>query len=237
MRHYEAIIFDMDGVIVDSEPLHERAFCEVFLEMGYGEDHGMEFTRYLGRSDRALWLDFIDRHHPAQSLEELLAWKQNRLIEIVRREQPIFPAVPELLVRLEPHYHLALASGSNHAVIDAVLEMKQLRRFFPVIVSVQDVGRGKPAPDVFLLAAERLAVAPECCCVIEDSPAGVAAALAAGMEVIAITNTLPRETLSRATAVVDDYESVERLLLPSANGEPPRIASTVPKVLTSERIS
>jgi HAD superfamily hydrolase (TIGR01509 family) len=210
-----AVIFDMDGVIVDSEPRHERAFREVFHEMGYGETHGMDFTAYYGRSDRALWLDFVSKHQPAQPLEELVAWKQGRFLEILRRDEPIFAALPELLAKLARRYRLAVASGSYHPVIDEVLAMKNLRRFFPVVVSVQDVGRGKPAPDVFLRTAELLGVPPAECCVIEDAQAGVEAALAAGMEVIAITNTLPADRLARATHVVDNYHQIEELLLNS----------------------
>lgn len=221
MKQFAAIIFDMDGVIVDSEPWHERAFLEVFDELGYGDRHGIHFASYIGRSDRVLWQDFVARHRPPQPIEQLLAAKQNRLIEILRREQPIFEGLPDLLARLAPRYALAIASGSNHPVIDEVLAMKQLRRFFPVVVSTQDVARTKPAPDVFLHAAKLLRVEPAECCVIEDSAAGVTAARAAGMDVIAITNSLPREQLAEATRVVDTYEEIERLLLPAAPTEAP----------------
>ena len=90
--------------------------------------------------------------------------------------------------------------------------MKSLRQFFPIVVSVQDVMHGKPAPDIFLRAAQLLGVAPGTCCVIEDSAAGVTAARAAGMTAIAITNTLPAEKLTHANHVVRTYEEIERLL-------------------------
>lgn len=214
MKRYDAIIFDMDGVIVDSEPWHERAFREIFHELGYGERHGMDFRAYLGRSDRALWLDFIEKHQPPQPLEALLAAKQNRLIQLLRREQPIFPGLPELVEALAARYLLAVASGSNHPVIDEVLAMRQLRRFFSVVASTQDVGKSKPAPDVFLHAARLLGVPPAGCCVIEDSAAGVTAARAAGMDVIALTHSLPREQLAGATHLVDTFAEIQRLLLP-----------------------
>lgn len=210
--NFSAVIFDMDGVIIDSEPRHQRAFLEVFAQMGYGQTHGIQFERYLGRSDRAVWVDFIAQHKPKWTLDELIAWKQNHLIEIIRREQPIFNGLPELLAKLAPRYRLAVASGSVHPVIDEVLAMRGLRAFFPVVVSVQDVAHGKPAPDVFLRAAERLGVAPAACCVIEDSAAGVTAARAAGMTAIAITNTLPAEKLTQAQYLVRTYEEIGRLL-------------------------
>jgi HAD superfamily hydrolase (TIGR01509 family) len=213
MRPYSAVIFDMDGVIVDSEPRHEQTFRDLFHELGYGDRHGIHFPDYYGRSDRALWDDFIARHRPPQSLEELTELKQGRFLANIRATQPIFPGVPELVAKLAPVTKLAVASGSLHIVIDTVLGMRDLKRFFPVVVSVQDVARPKPAPDIFLRAAEQLSVPARECVVIEDSAAGVAAARAANMRVIAITNTLPAEKLCDADAVVSNYAEVERLLL------------------------
>ena len=212
LKPFKAVIFDMDGVIVDSEPRHERAFHEVWEALGYRDRHGINFQDYYGRSDRALWLDFIDKHQPPQTLEELTAWKQNRLIEILRAEQPIFDGLPEVVEQCAARWPIAVASGSLHVVIDEVLAMKNLRQHFSAIVSVQDVAHGKPAPDVFFRAAELLGTKPADCIVLEDSAAGVTAANAAGMQVIAITNTLPRERLSHATAVVQTYEEIERLM-------------------------
>jgi HAD superfamily hydrolase (TIGR01509 family) len=209
---FSAVIFDMDGVIVDSEPRHERAFLDVFEQMGYGQTHGVHFEQYIGRSDRAVWVDFIARHQPKQSIEELTAWKQNHVIEILRREQPIFEGLPELVAQLAASHRLAVASGSVHLVIDEVLAMKSLRRHFPIVVSVQDVAHGKPAPDIFLRAAVLLGVEPAACCVIEDSAAGVTAARAAGMTAIAITNTLSAEKLAHAHHVLRTYGEIGRLL-------------------------
>jgi HAD superfamily hydrolase (TIGR01509 family) len=174
----------------------------------------MDFASYYGRTDVELWKDFIAKHHPPQTFEQLLAWKQRCLIELLHKRQPIFPDVVSLLEKLEPHYSLAVASGSNHAVINEVLSMRHLCRFFPIVVSVQDVPRGKPAPDVFLRTAGLLQVRPHDCCVIEDSIAGIEASLAAKMKVIAITNTLPKEKLSRATHIVSSYDQIESILLP-----------------------
>jgi len=216
MKTFSAVIFDMDGVIVNSEPLHERAFNDVMSQLGYGDDHGMVVAQYIGRSDVDLWADFVARHRPVQSVEELLDLKRRRLSELMRQAEPIFDGLPELVVKLAAHGPLALASGSEGPFIEAVLGLKDLRRFFPVVVNATDVERGKPAPDIFLLAARLLGVAPAECWVIEDSKPGIAAALAAGMRVVAITNTYPAEELRQATCVAQSYEDVERLLLGSA---------------------
>ena len=212
MHSFGAVIFDMDGVIVDSEPRHERAFHDVVRELGYGENHGIRFADYVGRSDFELWRDFVARHKPPQPLSELLARKRTRVIEVMRREQPIFPGVPELVEELAARCPLAVASGSEPAVIEAVLALRGLRRFFSAVVSAADVRHGKPAPDIFLRAAELLGVAAADCWVIEDSKPGVAAARAAGMRVIAITNTHPTDEVRDATHVVRTYEEIRRLL-------------------------
>jgi HAD superfamily hydrolase (TIGR01509 family) len=212
MKKFKAVIFDMDGVIVDSEPRHIRAFQEVFRQMGCGETHGMDFAAYYGRSDRALWVDFVERHRPKQSFDELVAWKQRVFLEMIQRERPIFPEIPALIEKLAGLYPLGLASGSVHAVIEQVLALGNLRRFFQTVVSTQDVAQGKPAPDVFLRAAELLKVPSGDCCVLEDTVAGIEAALAAGMKVIAITNTLARDNLVRANRVVASYAEIDQLL-------------------------
>jgi len=213
MRQVQAIIFDMDGVIVDSEPRHERAFLEVVRELGYGDKLDMRVADYIGRSDQELWVDFVARHKPAEPLEELLARKRQRVVEIIRREQPVFDGLPELVEKLSARYALALASGSERLVVDEVLKLKHLGSFFPVVVAGSDVRSGKPAPDIFLRAAELLKVPRQSCCVVEDSKPGVAAGLAAGMQVIAITNTHPAKELRHATYVVQTYDEIERHLL------------------------
>src|SRR4051812_32357246 len=111
MKQYSAIIFDMDGVIIDSEPLHERAYREVFAEMGYGETHGIDFDDYIGTTDRVLIQDFIAKHKPACTVEQLSDRKRDRFLEIMREAEPIFEDLPELVERLAARYPLAVASG------------------------------------------------------------------------------------------------------------------------------
>jgi HAD superfamily hydrolase (TIGR01509 family) len=209
----KAVIFDMDGVIVDSEPRHEQAFLETVTELGYADKHGLRFADYLGRSDHVLWVDFINKHNPPHSLKELLAMKRERVAEILRREQPLFDGLFELVERLAAKIPLALASGSERLIVDEVLKLRDLRRFFAATVSASEITHGKPAPDIFLKAARLLGVEPPGCWVIEDSKPGVAAALAADMRVIAITNTHPAEELANATHVVATYAEIERILL------------------------
>ena len=213
MKAIQAVLFDMDGVIVDSEPHHERAFLDVFEEIGYGRTHGIRFTDFIGRSDLTVWQEFVGRHNPPFELDHLIALKQQRVPDLMNAAEPIFEGLPDLVRHLAARFPLAVASGSVHPVIEAVLAMKGLRPFFSTVVSYTDVPRGKPAPDIFLRAAELLAVAPAHCCVIEDSKPGVAAGLAAGMRVIAITNTYPAAELKGAHHIVKTYEEIGRQLM------------------------
>ena len=214
MNPVAAIIFDMDGVIVDSEPLHKRAFLEVFDELGLRDAHGLDFTAYYGRSDEAVWHDFLALHQPAVTRDQLLIRKRERFLRLLRAEEPLFDGLLELLDPLHARYPLAIASGSGHPVIDGVLALRGLRRYFQAVVSAQDVPAEKPAPDVFLRAAQLLGISPDCCCVIEDSAAGVEGARLAGMTVIGITNSLPADRLRAAHHVVSSYPEILHLLLP-----------------------
>src|SRR5262245_17198665 len=228
-----AVIFDMDGVLVDSEPRHERAYLEVATAIGYGDNHGLRFADYIGRSDKELWVDFVRRNHPSQSLEELLAMKRSKVIEIIHREQPLFPGVPELVGKVAGLCPLALASGSERLVVEAVLSLNDLRRHFSAVVSGSDVTRGKPAPDIFLRASELLKGLPAECWVIEESKPAIAAAHAAGMRVIAIANTYPPVELEKADHVVTNYEEIDRLLtqMPSRTARH-SVASVVARPMT-----
>lgn len=207
-----AIIFDMDGVIVDSEPLHAQALVDTLAGLGIHHPPRFLLEDYAGRGDRDLWRDFIARHQPAQTLEELLRLKSDRVVELVRARQPFFPGLPKLIRALARRWPLGLASGSDRPVIDAVLELEGLRDEFRVVVSSNEVKEGKPKPDVFLLTARRLGSAPADCVVVEDSKPGVAAALAAGMRVLAVANTHPAKELAHATWTVATSEEMGQLL-------------------------
>jgi len=198
---------------VDSEPQHERAFLEVMRALGYADAHGLRFSDYVGRSDRQLWVDFVAKNQPRQAVEELAAMKRAYLLELIRREQRHFAGLPALMAKLAGRYPMALASGSERTIVEEVLRVGNLAQFFAAVVTDTEVPRGKPAPDIFLRAAQLLGVAPEKCCVIEDSKPGVAAGLAAGMQVIAITNTHPAAELRAATRVAQSYEEIGRLLI------------------------
>ena len=200
----------MDGVIVDSEPLHEQSFLEVWDELGYGENHGIHFPDFYGRSDRVVWEAFIEKHNQTAAIEELIGLREERLIRMLRKQEPLFDGVTDLIQRLAKRYPLGLASGSIHRVIDEVLAIQNLRSYFMDITSSEDVSVPKPSPEIFLLSAKRLGVLPEKCCVIEDTVNGIKAAKAAGMTAVAITNTFDASSLFHAGAdtVCSNYSAI-----------------------------
>jgi len=208
----EAVIFDMDGVVVDSEPHHQRVFEEICRYAGVDGKLGPSFADYVGRSDVEFWTAFVKHHKIPLTIEQIQTMKRERIIECFRRERPFYPGLTHLLKRTALTYRLALASGSDRPLVNAVLEIGNLSKFFEVCVTSSEVPAGKPRPDIFLKTAALLKVEPADCWVIEDSKPGVAAGLAAGMRVIAITNTHAASQLSDATHVVGSCAEIERIL-------------------------
>jgi len=200
----------MDGVIVDSEPLHEQSFLKVFQNLGYGNNHGIHFPDFYGTSDRTVWKAFINKHNPKININNLMLLRERHLIELLRNKNPIFNGVLPLIQSLTPYYPIGLASGSIHRIIDEVLKMDNLKQYFQCIISSEDVSMPKPSPEIFLLAAKKLNIEAKYCCVIEDTINGIKAGKAAGMKVIAITNTFSIEQLmqSGADLVCQSYSEI-----------------------------
>jgi HAD superfamily hydrolase (TIGR01509 family) len=177
----EVVIFDMDGVLVDSEPFGFEALRRVMARygLGYSEEENAEF---LGRTTLES-CRILKARHALPDAAEILAdfYIEGMLAQIAAGPIPM-PGVPDVLERVRAGgYRLALASSAEVRVIQANLTALALGSLFEAVVSGTQVARGKPAPDVFLAAAARLAVAPDRCLVIEDSRNGLLAAKAAGM--------------------------------------------------------
>jgi HAD superfamily hydrolase (TIGR01509 family) len=202
----EAVVFDLDGVIVDSEHVWDEAREGLARERG-GRWHEGAQRDMMGMSS-VEWSQYMhDVIGLADPPEEISAEVVRRLEAIYRKELPLVPGAREAVERLAAVWPLALASSSNRPLIDLVLELSGLAPHFQVTVSSEEVPRGKPAPDVYLEAARRLGVEPERCAAIEDSESGIRAAKAAGMRVIAIPN--PRyppdeHALALADVVLDE---------------------------------
>jgi HAD superfamily hydrolase (TIGR01509 family) len=213
MKRFSAVIFDMDGVIVDSEPLHQKAFETLFEELGKKHDHGIVFHEYYGRSDKVLLKDFIEKHKVPFELEDLTQRKLKYFVRYLRERRPVFKELHSLVPELARTYKLAVASSNFRHVIDVVMEISGLRPHFNVIVGYEDIRFTKPDPEIYFTAAKRLGIRPSQCCVIEDATLGVQAAKMAGMTCIGLTTSLPAEKLSRADWIAKNYDDVRKLLL------------------------
>ena len=177
----DAVIFDMDGVLVDSEPFGFEALRRVMARYGlpYREEENAEF---LGRTTLDSCHILRARHGLRESAETLADWYIEGMLEQIGQGPIPMVGVPEVLKTIRAAgYRMALASSAEVRVIDANLTALGLRPLFDAVVSATQVARGKPAPDVFLAAAERLGVRPAACLVVEDSRNGLLAAKAAGM--------------------------------------------------------
>lgn len=183
----EAVIFDLDGVILDSEELWDEVRENLARERE-GQWHEGAQPDMMGMSSREWSVYMHERIGLPEPPEEINAEVVRRMLERYRRELPLIPGAVEAVECLGARWPLGLASSSNRELIDAALEASDLARHFRVTVSSEEVARGKPAPDVYLEAARRLAVAPESCAAVEDSHNGIRSAKAAGMRTIAIPN-------------------------------------------------
>lgn len=183
----EAVVFDLDGVIVDSEHVWDEVRQDLAEERG-GRWHDEASRDMMGMSSPE-WSRYM---HDVIGLEEppdeINAEVVRRLEAVYRENLPLIPGAVPAVERLAERWPLGLASSSNRGVIDFVLEVSGLARVFRVTVSSEEVPRGKPAPDVYLEAARRLGVAPERCAAVEDSENGIRSAKSAGMRVLAIPN-------------------------------------------------
>ena len=206
----DAVVFDLDGIIIDSEHVWDDARQALAGERG-GRWHDQASRDMMGMSS-VEWSRYMhDVIGLEETPEEINAEVVRRLEAIYREQVPLIPGAVEAVEALAARWPLGLASSSNRELIDFVLEVSGLDRLFRATVSSEEVPRGKPAPDVYLEAARRLRASPERCVGIEDSENGILSARAAGMRVIAIPNPQypPAEhALAEADVVLDSIAAL-----------------------------
>jgi HAD superfamily hydrolase (TIGR01509 family) len=210
-----AVIFDLDGVLIDSESVWNAARAELVTQHG-GRWRPDAQRAMMGMSSLEWSAYMHDTLGVAMPAEEISAAVVGRLRRLYREHLPLIPSARETVVRLARVRPLALASSANRAIIDLVLELAAMNTWFAVTVSSEEVPRGKPAPDVYLEAARRIDVPPERCAAVEDSSNGLRSAAAAGMTVIAVPNReFPPagEALALAAKVLDSIEQLSPELI------------------------
>lgn len=212
-----ALLFDFNGVLVDDEPIHYQLFAQVLAEEGLELSEPDYYEHYLGFDDRGCFRAVLERAGQgagAPRLMRLIARKASYYQERIRREgYPLFPGALELVRGVaEQSLMLGLVSGALREEVEGALRQMGVRQRFKVLVTAEDVERGKPDPEGYLKALEGLNALPPLperllhpheVVVLEDSPAGLQAAAEAGLRTVAVAHTYPAEELSAAEVIVE----------------------------------
>jgi len=211
-----AVIFDFDGVIVDSEPIHYRTLAGALREDGVVIDEEEYRSRYLAYDDREAIRVSLETHGEEPELERIdrIARSKARLFDAATAEVRLLPGVRELVRSLGLLHPLGIASGALHGEIEKILAAADLREAFDTIVAADDVARSKPDPETYLKAVSRLrerapGLQPAECLAFEDSVAGIVSARAAGMRVVGVASSYPPDKLTAAHRVVGSLEGLD----------------------------
>ncbi len=203
----KAIIFDMDGVLVDSMPYHARAWQQAFAEAGISVAKREIFE--LEGSNHMQTVDIIFKRSGRVPTEKDAEELSRRKIEIFNRIEKVMPfdGMKELLEELAPAYRLAVVSGSNRKTVHDLIN-KYFPGIFRIVISGDDVQKSKPDPEPYLTAVEKLGVPEEECIVIENAPLGIRSAKSAGLRCIAVVAYLGREKLEEADVIVENHRDL-----------------------------
>ncbi|MFG2271555.1 HAD family hydrolase [Streptomyces chartreusis] len=212
---YDLVIFDNDGVLVDSEPISNRLLATYLTELGHPTSYEDSIRDYMGSAMHRIH-DLVLERTGERLPEDFDDVFHARVFAAFERELKAVPGAVDVLEKLGADgVPYCVASSGSHERIRVGHRTTGLDRYFDEgrVFSSQDVGRGKPAPDLFLHAAERMEVAPTRCLVVEDSPLGVQAAVAAGMDVYGFTAMTPSAKLAEATQLFSDMGELADLLV------------------------
>jgi HAD superfamily hydrolase (TIGR01509 family) len=216
----EAVVFDLDGVLLQSEEVWDGVRESYVRERDGRYDEGVQ--RAMMGMSAPEWSRFLhDEAGVPDDPDTINRAVVERMLEAYRRELPLLPGAEEAVRRAAEVFPLALASSSNREIFEAVLDLAGLAACFRATVSSEEVARGKPEPDVYLEAARRLGVPPEQCAAIEDSHAGIRSAKSAGMRVVAIPNASyppDAEAVSLADLVVGKLDDLTVHVLRGSSG-------------------
>ena len=207
----QAVVFDFDGVLADSEPLHLASYQALLEPHGIHLDQQTYCERYLGYDDEGALAQIAEDNGLLlgdEEIEMLVVEKGHVFAKLVGSRDVLYPGATACVRRLAAAWPVGVASGALRADIDLMLRGAGIQDVFRFIVAAGDTDRTKPAPDPYLRAAELHGVAPAACVAIEDSRWGLESARAAGMRTVAVTHTYPRTALSGAGAIVDSLDEL-----------------------------
>ncbi len=207
----KAVIFDLDGVIIDSEPFHLVVNEKIFADLGINLSED-EYRNFIGTTHKDMWSTIKKKYGLPQSVPELVNMQVGGNINYIKNEKiEAIEGVVNLFSELKKaNIEIGIASSSPTEVIELVINKLGISNYFSAIVGGEKIERGKPAPDIFLEAAKLLNTKPENCVVIEDSENGVKAAKASGMKCVGFRNpNTGTQDLKKADLIVDKYSSLK----------------------------
>lgn len=215
----DALVFDFDGIIVDSEPAHYRAFAEILALQGIEMTYDDYLRSFIGYDDRdALRVAFATAGQPLNetALPDLCKAKAEAFDAIVRKGLDTYPGVVALIESAAREVPVAIASGAIRADIDLMLQGVaggRVTSCFSAIVTADNVSRSKPDPETYAVAALHIGVHPQHCLAIEDTSTGVTSATDAGLRTLAVTNTCGPDLLTNAERVIETLKGVDLAVL------------------------
>jgi beta-phosphoglucomutase-like phosphatase (HAD superfamily) len=230
VNNLQAVFFDFDGVIADTEPLHLRAYQAVLQADGIDLNKSEYYARYLGYDDLGLFEALAKDRRISLSDEKIEEWvvaKSCIIEEMLTGDAILFPGAASCVKMFAEQVPLAVASGALEPEIEMVLEHAGLRTAFTAIASATDGVRSKPAPDLYLLAMAKLTgrlpdLSPASCIAIEDSHWGLEAAKRAGLRCVAVTHTYPASELEKADLIVDSLSELTLARIQTLLADSPR---------------
>jgi len=203
------VIFDLDGVLVDTGWAHKQSWYDLAEKEGFSMTDEFFYSTF-GMQNYQIIPMLLGRDASSEEVERLSDWKERRYRGIIAEKLAPSEGAKSLLIDLKSKdFLLAVGSSAPRANLDLVLECTDLQNYFDAFVAGQDVTNGKPAPDTFLKAAEKLSLGTNRCVVVEDAVQGVDAGKAAGMQVVAVTTTRKRADLHRADIIVDSLAQLQ----------------------------
>ena len=204
----KAVIWDMDGIIADTSQYHHKGWQIVFRKRGINYTEA-DFRRNTGKRSDTIIREVLGEKIPQNEITEIIQEKDETFRQLMGQNIKPFPGVLKLITSLKEHgFKIAIASSAPMENIQLITQSLKIHNRFDAIISGWEVTKGKPDPQTFLLAAEKLGVEAEDCIVIEDAISGVTASKRAGMRCIAVTNTTSREELREADLIIDTLEEI-----------------------------